>query len=334
LNKINHKYKNQHYVPKFLLRKFSSNNKTINIFNTEKFEFYKDGKIKYQCCENNFYTNNIDLEKKISSLEDEVSKIFLKIIKLNNLGCLSRKEECLLLNYITFQYTRTKYEKEKSEEFDNLRFREWVKAEVHKEYGKELSEDDEKYINNLSLNNAGGHYLKMINGLISGVLIDDLSIILLNNNTKHNFIYSDAPIILHNNFLGEFGTRGFQTNGLQIFIPLTSKKLLMLYDGDCYNIDFLKVLNITSDDVDNLNLLQFLYCNKLIYFEDFSEKKHYELLFEKFRTVKKELKPRIKEVQLIKDNKIIDLTEFSENNVNYSLKLSFCKEVQKEKILK
>lgn len=125
-------------------------------------------------------------------------------------------------------------------------------------------------------------------------LIKDLNPILFMNFTERDFITSDNPIVLYNSFFnnpeGHFlyppsGTNGLQSPGLQIFWPLDTKHMLVLYDKNFYNFDV--TLNgcvkiYLEVDLDALNSLQFFNCSDNILFADCSQEENIRLLHSKY----------------------------------------------------
>jgi hypothetical protein len=111
----------------------------------------------------------------------------------------------------------------------------------------------------------------------------DLQYKLLENKTGRLFITSDNPTVRYNQFLErrgpQFGTTGWQCKGLQIFLPLGPRHLLMLYDGEVYRVGGRKHLEtrveITNEwDVEALNILQAANAEDVLYFHAATERQH------------------------------------------------------------
>ncbi len=75
-----YKRKKQHFVPKLYLKNFSSQEKTINVFNVRKNQIINNAPYMDQCYENYFYVMMINGENKLSILESQWASIFVKII--------------------------------------------------------------------------------------------------------------------------------------------------------------------------------------------------------------------------------------------------------------
>ncbi|HQM83160.1 MAG TPA: DUF4238 domain-containing protein, partial [bacterium] len=71
--------KKHHFVPRFYLKLFSENRKSINIFNLSSRKLIKNGCLKDQCYQDYFYGKDNKTEKDLSDIENEVS-VFIKDI--------------------------------------------------------------------------------------------------------------------------------------------------------------------------------------------------------------------------------------------------------------
>lgn len=274
-------YKRQHYVPQFYLKNFTINGRKIQAYNlaTKKFSIVNCSEI---CSRDYFYGQMPAMERSFSGLESECSRIMSNIIKENNLSKITVHDYCILLFLISFQYARTLKLKKEVEQYFN-----------------ELS-------NNIFRSIIDGKNLRIVvNGPIHAFaiksimergpyLIKDLTPILFVNFTKRDFITSDNPIVLYNSFFnnpeGHFlyppsGTNGLQSPGLQIFWPLDTKHMLVLYDKEFYNF---KVASnecakiYLEKDIDALNSMQFFNCSDNIFFADQSQDENIKFLHSKY----------------------------------------------------
>ncbi len=98
---------------------------------------------------------------------------------------------------------------------------------------------------------------------------------LLENKTRRLFITSDNPSVQYNQFLEKRRPRGSNTGqaskGLQIFLTLGPRHMLMLYDGDVYQVGGSKHSEVHIEvgletDVEALNVLQAANADEVLYF--------------------------------------------------------------------
>ena len=109
----------------------------------------------------------------------------------------------------------------------------------------------------------------------SVLLLADLDYKLLINVTDKPFICSDFPVVKYNQFLElkkwQYSKTGFGLVGLQIFIPLNSEIMLLFFDSAIYKVGFKKqkiYRIIKQQDIDSINILQFVNCFDTVYFND------------------------------------------------------------------
>ena len=102
----------------------------------------------------------------------------------------------------------------------------------------------------------------------------DLGMKPLVNDADEVFVTSDNPIVMYNQLMNfnTFGSNcGYACKGVQVFVPLDSRKTMILYDRDVYRVgnESEPVVRITNiQDVYELNTLQFVSAQDNIYYED------------------------------------------------------------------
>lgn len=101
------KQKNQHYVPRCLLKNFTDKNGKFFIFRLLQNKIL-DIKIPYydQCKTEYFYGSDGIIENKLKKFEDRVSNVFNKIISNT---ALNTYEELCLKQFVLLQYFRTEH---------------------------------------------------------------------------------------------------------------------------------------------------------------------------------------------------------------------------------
>lgn len=178
--------KNQHYVPQFCLRKFASDsNKLINLYNLDSKKIIRNANIKHQACKDYFYGQDISIENALSHFEETTSKIFNKILQENKLPPKTTEDYSRLLIFISVQYNRTKFAR------DNM-------ININDKTISILGKDFER-ISTLSKENWIHEKLPI--AIICIIYLLDLKMKLILNKTEDEFIYSDNPVVLYNQFL-------------------------------------------------------------------------------------------------------------------------------------
>ena len=81
------------------------------------------------------------------------------------------------------------------------------------------------------------------------------------------FILGDKPVVLYNQYCEQvehYAGLGLNCGGIQLFMPLSPKEYLLLYDGQVY--DYVKSRPVTDADVVTLNTFQILQSESNVYF--------------------------------------------------------------------
>lgn len=276
---MNNHVKNQHYVPQFLLKNFSSRGKKF-IWAYDKNEKYsiknqiKERPIKKVASEEYFYDQNVNseigsYEYELQKAEDATAPIIEKIIETKKIIDLSDEERRTLSFFITLQNLRTKGKLLKTEtSMENLSKQLKDKANI------EAPNIDYKKI-----------WFSMLEKSISfyEILMNKVWMLSESNNS---FLISDNPVTLQNTTdISEIrGTLGLDSFGIEIYLPLSPSLTLCLFcekyfEKNGYHKKYIPNSICEPDYIENLNLLQIVYSERFI----FSHKNEFEL-------VKKQLK--------------------------------------------
>lgn len=220
--------KNQHYVPRFILKRFTTDEKE-QIWVYDKLEKKKfQTNIKNIASETGFYNIKIEnstfsVEPALGQIEDLNANIIKKIIDCESIGTLTEKEKYYLSFFVVLQLVRGKH-------YRNLLV-DMVKGvnEAAKQKGwntgeaplmPEPSEEEVK-----------------IHGIRSVLTCDKYVPYILNKKwllfktTKNNPLYiSDNPVTLHNYLnRGPGGSLGLAVKGVEIYFPLSSSLCLTFF---------------------------------------------------------------------------------------------------------
>jgi hypothetical protein len=251
--------KRQHYVPRFILKRFSSNSaaRTISLINLQRGLVVNGASLRDQCYKDYFYSSQ-QVEKSLANLEGKWAIFLDKLIKEES---IDRDKIVMLAELFCVQRTRTlRAEAETNEIFNNL-----AKSLVAGKFAPvELAKVKMK-LDNASL-------LNLMNGLSSVPILFDMKAILLKNATRIPFIIGDNPVVSTNWFCRtRFPSKagiGLASSGLQMVLPISPKYCLMLHDPKTYSMpDLTGHTTISSErDVRLLNKLQVSQAHQNIYF--------------------------------------------------------------------
>ena len=269
---------NQHFVPKFYFRQFNGGTECIQVFCPTKNRLIRDAPIKGQCAQHRFYGND-EIENVLCGLESSHRCALRYLIDAawatTPLPQQTGEQHALMLQAVLFQKSRTVKEAQKraarTSAFTTKLFSEYLKR----------SEKNERKDEMLKLFDSGAakittplsHLLleSIADSLLNGMLLSDLDFCILRNKTHFPFIFCDSPVVFHNSYYQNVKSRGvvgLTTPGLQIFYPLDSKTMLMLFDSNVYSglvheTDFIDLRS--GDEVSQMNVLQLHSHNNTIY---------------------------------------------------------------------
>jgi hypothetical protein len=283
---MNTEKKNQHYIPKFYLRNFSYNgNKAqIGIFNINNGFFFDKAKLKNQGSKNFFYGYDGVIENSLSDIEGSLSEIVRRIINTQNLPKKKSGEHTDLLIFVGLTHLRNPIVIEQLQRHFDVMKEIVLKLAPKTDVSKIVPTTNHDELISLSLS------------LVLDVAknMADLNYKLLINKTSHPFISSDFPVVKYNQFLEQrnwkHGKTGYGNTGLQIFIPINSKIIIIFYDPTIYKVGFRRQhkFEITNpDDVDKLNVLQFINCYETVYFDENASVHYIRKLFETSKKYKR-----------------------------------------------
>ncbi len=319
--------KNQHFVPQFYFRNFSKNGGTICLFNLNNKKVIPNATIRGQCSKDYFYSKDTRVETEFSHLEGLWNKSISNIINTQSLNCLNEQEKHHLKAHLLFQHGRTEYARESEEETANALF-DMMKPkflEYAKEKGMNITPEEVK---NMKIKSNSRYSLFV--SMISGMLLFDLEIALLENKSKTDFVFSDNPVILFNSFFNDKilgGTQGIASTGLQIYCPVNSRLALFLFDPNFYDLGKRDIIHIRKDsDVQRLNGLQIIYCNENLYFEDIKMEKNILLRYNQIKSKRplEKTENRVIGSRIAEDGTYRELCRTSSSKIKYDLeKLSF-----------
>lgn len=338
---------NQHFVPQYYFRNFSKGQGCINVLLKQSSTIVYNASIKGQCAKRKFY-GPPEIEAVFEKLDARHSKAIQDALFTAwepNVRQFDVQSLAWLWEAILFQRARTNLEAEKM-----APMMECIVLELFKEHLKHAPniQDREKLVAHIE---RGHVWIKqdrkvtlahlISSALSSAILISDLGIRLLRNQTDYPFIFGDSPVIFYNTHylnIKKRGVLGFQTPGLQIFLPLDSNTLLVLIDEKVYsgNIEGCTVIDVIHrSDISQLNTLQLHHSRNAVYFADQSSADYIEKLWNTHKA--SILQP--KAIFNIRDDLLVDgrkpegiLHHSFEPHLPYRLNLSFIKcEQPKEK---
>lgn len=263
--------KNQHYVPQHYLRGWSNDEDYIGVYHRTKGEI-PTTHISNVCSKDYLYGRPTHVETALDRLEDIQHRPLESLRAGENLNDLSDSGLRLLLSFIMTQRTRSLYTREDIEAGDHLLYdgiREDMENNRYEDYIEWTTEltEDEKVDRLTDTSIRGVHLSHMLLGILGHFAIQDLEPVILRNLTDNRFVVSDVPSVFDNARFKSQTLAGVAERGLQIYCPIDTTRILLLYDPAVYSIQSnsqLEVLLRSPSVVDELNLLQFHNAEEVI----------------------------------------------------------------------
>ena len=253
--------KNQHFVPRFILRNFSleANKKLINIHLLKNNQFLYSKPLYEQACGHYLYGSDQKLENFFQTLESSASVGIRKL--LNKDLSLSKEEKLHIKLFVLYQINRTPSSVETINQALELNIKHLAS------YKKELKDHLDDF--SIELINP---YFKLFQVSTEAMFsLMDLRIGLLEVTNSDVFIIGEHPVTKLNPFLCErkwIGSKlGIALKGALIIFPISPTICLVLYDNIVYSFkNFKNIITIDSSDLNKLNKCQYLNTANCIYF--------------------------------------------------------------------
>lgn len=277
---MNNHAKNQHYVPQFLLKNFSSQGEKF-IWAYDKNEKHsvhnqiKERPIKKVASEEYFYdqfkSNKIgSYEYALQQTEDATAPVIANLIKSKNIKDLSEEERRTLSFFVTLQYLRTKGQLLQTEILMNN-----FSKQLEEKAKIKIPDDDPRRIWFSMLEQSKSFYK---------ILMNKVWMLCESNNS---FLISDNPVTLQNTTDTSKikGTLGLDSFGIEIYLPISPSLTLCLFceklfKNSDYNKNYIPNLTCRPENIENINSLQIAFSQRFI----FSHKNDFEAVKKQLKT--------------------------------------------------
>ena len=315
---LSKRYFKHHYVPQFYLRNFASGDKRIHGYNLERSLLFMHASLRDQCCKRNFYGSN-ELETALGQLETKAALALRPILAEDVLPQYRSAEHKALSEFVALQGLRT-----------------WEMVQRFTALGEKMRLQLGQSPSNWEAfnKNPSGPRPPIVSllRLLPGVarVISAMRMHLVVSPRAPVFVTSDNPILRYNQLyetVRHRGTNGFATEGLQIFLPLSPRHYLVLYDASVYVGPALTrvpgVTQITKEDEGLLNLIQLVSATRNIYFSHAHHMRTIEREIPRARRLRNTDPVRV--VEYGEDADLSSLLHAYDVTPNMSLSLSFLK---------
>lgn len=262
--------KNQHYVPQFLLKRFSADNSSISKFLIQEDRIIPVCSIKNECSKDNFYSD-VKIEEKLGEIEAS-NAITIKMIEEGGMRSIQQIDMEHLYAFVLLQDMRTK----QAADYTGQMFEDLKK--ILRQKG--VTEDLEKELNKVDTSEKHSAMINLLTFTDSAENIYDLKCKLLHNKTKTPFVTSDHPVLKYDQLYERIKAPYYSlaSVGIEYILPISPEAAIILYDGNAYKIGHRKEFTIeisNAEDIDKINLLTAMYADNCIYFMSGGVTSHY-----------------------------------------------------------
>lgn len=281
--------KKQHYVPQFLLNHFAcdgSQGNRINIFDMDRSDVRYNQPVRGVFSQNYFYDKDNQVENFLAEkIEGPASSVVNKIVS-GDFNIIS--EELLTLHrFILSLYFRTPEASERASGFFNSQ----LESIVRECLSLNGFDPEEASAGKFQFNQDKLASAITIYGALLAEFLGDLEYHIIKNETSSKFYISDHPVFIYNwlyRDLEDPAVTSITAIGLQIFLPLSPKITLCLYDPKVYKYgQRTSVTCISNDsDIEILNSFQVINSDSIIGFSSRESEANIKQLYERYKNIK------------------------------------------------
>jgi hypothetical protein len=272
--------KNQHYVPRFYLERFAFEEEQIHVFDKTSGRCFPNN-VKNVACEKYFYDIPDKylwegaefqlIERQLSRMEDRFAPCRDEILHIVAAGhTFGEQLKSEFAEFVILQLLRTKTFRERHLQMGRL-IQGIVQANPDLASGFVTPDD------RVSLEHAAMMFSPDFSAPMREAILNHIWII-GNSDTEKLFYTSDSPVVRRATVRDSLmGTDGLASPGIQLYLPLTPKYILMLFERSVHkNLERLENSSFTYTDsrvITSLNMLQVYESYRQIYSNqgDFSD---------------------------------------------------------------
>ncbi len=332
---MSQKKKRQHYVPRFLLKNFSPDQRRISLYILGKRVRIDGAGLKEQCYRDYFYGREPDLEDALAEVEGEMAQLLVDA-NPDRLNALSTHDLFRIKRFVHYQQMRTASAADRLDEMLDG-FMKTLMASSPDFYERYSREDLD--LVRVRWTDAPLQALDAADK--SMPLLLDLDVRFLVSDGANQFVISDHPVVAYNQFLehhryyrGMPGHTAIALKGVQVIMPVTPHLAIIVYDPSTYAIGSAKrkVCGIGKKDVYSINAMQSANAQTCIYFRaDGVDARTLDELAAAHETYSPTLKPRTvaTPIQQRADGELSNFIGQSPGGLRMGLKLSLAQDINR-----
>jgi hypothetical protein len=262
--------KRQHYVPRFVLRNFSEDEKHVGVLVLSDGKIVSRGPLKTQAYEDYFYGDDQILERAFADGETDVAAR-LSGLSDEDLNGLNSDDILQVSLFVHYQLFRTKAAVEQGDDMATA----MSQRLLHKATSEKGTSLKDEEIRNVRVAYEDGPSSSILTATRILPVVQDLEFRFLRTRHTLKFIIGDHPVVLYNQFAEHHATlqsrgraTGLAAKGLQVLMPLSPTVCVMAFDSSTYCVDGThRVCNIGPRDVAAINRMQVVNAWQCVFFD-------------------------------------------------------------------
>ena len=227
------------------------------MFNLARRHHVPVASVRNQCARDYLYGQDAELEKAIQKIEGIGANGIREVLRRDDAPPEDSPAHIELMTYTVMQFGRTPTA---AAEMENLATA--MMRRVMSSPGM-LPEEARAHLGEVRMVHNDPATYSMAMALASGHGCLDLKCKLIANESPVEFVISDVGVVLHNQWcegVRGVGTTGFASSGLQVFMPISPRRLLLFYDGSVYKVGPKRGRVVTFSDEVSASALNQLQC--------------------------------------------------------------------------
>ena len=297
--RVSSKKKNQHFVPRHYLKRFSfDQGSQIRLFNLDIQKYVPEAPLKSQCSSSYFYGEDTSGESILTEIEGIAEDLFGQICKDRDIP-KSYSQRLDLMTVLSLMHRRTRRHAELDSGFIEVVTKRMIRM------NPTLKNDSiSTVLDRVRIRDRAAPLRSVKTSLCYPHLIFDLELRLIIAPAGKAFITSDHPVILLNQAFFQTvesaAICGLASKGLQIFLPISPEFLVVAFDPGLYRVGSRRrtFYQIERDeDCELINALQILNAEENLYFLDAGEIANIRALSIKFLRDRKKVDESAKPVE-------------------------------------
>ncbi len=261
--------RNHHYVPQFYFRNFSPGGPEggdVRLINLARRKYIATTSIKGQCYRVGFHDYKPGLESALGKLEALAAPAIRGIISSGVPPEPRSQDHQALAAFTAIQRSRTHTAAVTSDKMADRMFKIAYEDEA-KRRGIDVS--------NYEIKSPFPVALPLGVAAKCSPLAMRLGVHVFVNETSEEFITSDNPVVAHNQYcegINNRGVLGWYSTGIQIFLPVSPRHVVLLYDTRVYAVGMKKHRRASQivdvSEVRSFNAFQIVVASENLYFRD------------------------------------------------------------------